>query len=175
MRRISNGQNGRRVSTSTKWLLGYRKEKKKNRAVFCNKVNKLEGPRAFNKTIQWYEELQIQGWLIKFKLDTRAEANVIPFSVLKEVGLTPITVKKCKKNLINYSGTDINAVDKINLLCKIKSIEERNLEFFVVNNNDCVPILGLDTCVQLQLINRVDFCQRNPNNVNVKWEIEKNL
>lgn len=61
---------------------------------------------------------------------------------MNEVGLTPFTVNRCGEKLVNYSGTDINALGKINLLCKIKWNEEHYLEFFVVNNENCVPILG---------------------------------
>lgn len=56
-------------------------------AVVCN-VNKCEKRKSSNKATQWYEELQVQGRIIQFKLDTGAEANVIPLSVLKEVELT---------------------------------------------------------------------------------------
>jgi len=141
-------------------------------AVFCN-VNKCEKRNSSNAAVQWYEELQVQGRIIQFKLDTGAEANVIPLSVLNKVGLTPITVNKCREKLVNYSGTDINALGKINLLCKIKSNEEQYLEFFVVNNENCVPILGLNTCVELKLINRVDICQLNPDKFNLECEIYK--
>lgn len=141
-------------------------------AVFCN-VSKCEKRKSSNAAVQWYEELQVQGRMIQFKLDTGAEANVIPLSVLNEVGLTPITVNRCKEKLVNYSGTDINALGKINLLCKIKSNDEQYLEFFVVNNENCVPILGLNTCVELKLINRVDICQLNPGKFNLECEIYK--
>ncbi|XP_050064587.1 uncharacterized protein LOC126553473 [Aphis gossypii] len=141
-------------------------------AVICN-VGKCEKRKSTKTAVQWLEELRVQGRIIQFKLDTGAEANVIPLSVLKEVGLTPITVKKCGEKLVNYSGTDINALGKINLLCKIKSSEERHLEFFVVDNDKCVPILGLDTCVQLKLINRVHICQLNPDQSNLESEIDK--
>ncbi|CAI6376903.1 unnamed protein product [Macrosiphum euphorbiae] len=141
-------------------------------AVFCN-VSKCEKRKSSNAAVQWYEELQVQGKMIQFKLDTGAEANVIPLSVLNAVGLTPITVNRCKEKLVNYSGTDINALGKINLLCKIKSNDEQYLEFFVVNNENCVPILGLNSCVELKLINRVDICQLNPDKFNLECEIYK--
>ncbi|XP_029348394.1 uncharacterized protein LOC103308315, partial [Acyrthosiphon pisum] len=145
-------------------------------AVFCN-VSKCEKRKSSNAAVQWYEELQVQGKMIQFKLDTGAEANVIPLSVLNAVGLTPITVNRCKEKLVNYSGTDINALGKINLLCKIKSNDEQYLEFFVVNNENCVPILGLNSCVELKLINRVDICQLNPDKFNLEYpqDLNKNL
>lgn len=66
-----------------------------------------------------YEELRVQGKQIKLKLDTGAEANVIPLQVLKKAGLTPLEIKSCKERLLNYSSTNIRWVNLI-LIVKLK-------------------------------------------------------
>ncbi|XP_050526942.1 uncharacterized protein K02A2.6-like [Daktulosphaira vitifoliae] len=92
-------------------------------------------------TTQWEEDLVIKGKKLKFKLDTGAEANVIPLRSLKLAGLTPLSVKKCKEKLINYSSTNI-----------------ATFEFFIVDSDS--PILGLESCIKLKLINRIQECNR---------------
>lgn len=58
-------------------------------------------------------------------------------------------------------------------MCTFKSNKEQRLELFVVNNAKCIPILGLDICVKLKLINRVNICQVNPHKSSLELEVEK--
>lgn len=104
-------------------------------------------------TNAWYKTLIINGNLIKFKLDTGAEINLISSEVLKCCNIFEID-RNCSIKLESYGGFKLDVVGKINVLCQFND-DEALIEFVVVQNRQCIPILGLKTCVDLGLVKRV--------------------
>lgn len=101
---------------------------------------------------EWTVDLKLEHKHVKFKLDTGAQANVIPYSLLRRIGkkniLRPTNVK-----LSTYTGDIIPVKGKCNWTVKYKK-KTHVLEFIVVKS-DAKPILGINACEQMGLIQRV--------------------
>ncbi len=89
----------------------------------------------------------IQQKEIKFKIDTGSQANILPaktFNSLKDVQL-----EATKAKLTSYTGGQLPVLGQCQLTCK-----DKILKFFVVDTEQ-VPILGLQTSKELDLIKLV--------------------
>ncbi|UYV78984.1 K02A2.6-like [Cordylochernes scorpioides] len=101
----------------------------------------------------WKELIYIQGHPVDIKLDTGADVNILPESLIKEWPNMPLLeTADCK--IYTYTGQQIPVVGKCLLDCKTK-YACRKVTFLIVNNS-AVPILGLDECVKLNLVKRVE-------------------
>lgn len=101
----------------------------------------------------WFATLGVNGHDVSFKLDTGAEANVISAKSLKQLdygaGLEPTKTK-----LTSYGGSKLSPLGKVILTCAHDG-KQQNLDFFVADVSS-PPILGLEACVALGLVKRVD-------------------
>jgi len=84
---------------------------------------------------------------IRFKVDTGAEANVLPLSQTKDV-------LPSKAQLHSYSGDILPSGGKVTLGLDKDGVT--TLDFELVDAN-VVPILGLDACVGLGIVKRIDI------------------
>ncbi|UYV61569.1 K02A2.6-like [Cordylochernes scorpioides] len=101
----------------------------------------------------WKSLIYIQGHPVDIKLDTGADVNILPESLIKEWPNMPLLeTADCK--IYTYTGQQIPVVGKCLLDCKTK-YACRKVTFLIVNNS-AVPILGLDECVKLNLVKRVE-------------------
>ncbi|UYV60920.1 K02A2.6-like [Cordylochernes scorpioides] len=101
----------------------------------------------------WKELIYIQGHPVDIKLDTGADANILPERLIKEWPNMPLLeTADCK--IYTYTGQQIPVVGKCQLDCKTK-YACRKVTFLIVNNS-AVPILGLDECEKLNLVKRVE-------------------
>ena len=93
----------------------------------------------------------IQAEVVDFKIDTGAEANIVPKELVSRLGgtLQPTTT-----TLVSYDKSVIANVGRTNLRVSRGSHEE-DIAFEVVDGN-YAPILGLESCVQFNLVKRVD-------------------
>ncbi|UYV70039.1 K02A2.6-like, partial [Cordylochernes scorpioides] len=134
----------------------------KNRAIRC--IQEIEGEKDNLLIIDsimvgqvlrkpWKELIYIQGHPVDIKLDTGADVNILPESLIKEWPNMPmLETADCK--IYTYTGQQIPVVGKCLLDCKTK-YACRKVTFLIVNNS-AVPILGLDECVKLNLVKRVE-------------------
>lgn len=100
----------------------------------------------------WYEEITIRERPVKVKLDTGAQCNVIPMSIVNEIGAD---LKESRtKRIVAYGGTPFNVVGEIVEKMKIRG-ETFNIKFIVIDKNDASPILGRNSCEQTGLVLRV--------------------
>lgn len=106
----------------------------------------------------WYESVRINDAIIKFKLDTGAECNVLPKHIVDRLHLK--IDKTVTKNLITYSGHRITVLGELLVRCGIKNINTE-IVFKVIDSN-ATPILGKRTCQELNLIQR-------PNGQNIDY------
>ena len=95
----------------------------------------------------WYTDIQVGGHKIRFKLDSGSEANIIPRRIYEQVNATQLTSTRCR--LVTYSGQRLIPEGETTV-----TINGHKLCFQVVAEGS--PILGIDACVTLNLITRVD-------------------
>ena len=101
----------------------------------------------------WFSTISTSNGDMTFKLDTGAEANVIPTRLYKKMKVKPV-LKPTNVRLTAYGGTSITPIGACQLVCKGKS-QYHTIKFYVVSV-DANPILGLSACRKLGLIQRVD-------------------
>ena len=107
----------------------------------------------------WCTVLKTNGTDVNFKLDTGAQANLLPYGVYKKLDSKP-KICETKVKLISYNGSDIPVKGKCigRVCCGNKTV---NLAFIVVDI-EAFPILGLDACVnKLHLIKKADLIQKS--------------
>ena len=96
----------------------------------------------------WKIVVEICGKRLKIKLDTGAQVNVLPVKVHTRPSNSPWTKSRVK--LLPYSGHKVNTITKATLLVGAKE------KFFPVEfqmaDHKAEPVLGLQTCLDLQLI-----------------------
>lgn len=126
----------------------------------CNVYDvQAEGPTdqvifCFNDSrSDWSIELAFGSNLIKFKLDTGADVNVLPLKYLCQVGVDQQDLIKSCIKLKGYSGSDISVLGK----CHLKVEYKQNfyiLEFLVADVSS-PPVLGRDSCSELNVVKLV--------------------
>uniref|UniRef100_A0A8C1X2E4 Gypsy retrotransposon integrase-like protein 1 n=1 Tax=Cyprinus carpio TaxID=7962 RepID=A0A8C1X2E4_CYPCA len=101
----------------------------------------------------WHTKLTIAGTVVNFKLDTGAEANVIPKKIIDQLQVS-VNIQKTNTVLVSYGGTRIKpeGVVKLHVHAKNKTTD---MMFFVTTASD-IALLGRQACVQLDLIRKVD-------------------
>lgn len=100
----------------------------------------------------WYETVWIGHEKLRFKLDTGAQCNVLPYKYIREskIMLQPSKVKR----LISFSDHHINVMGEATISCKVKN-KIQNINFKIINEN-ASAILGRKSCEDLGLIVRVN-------------------
>lgn len=66
---------------------------------------------SLTKDSKWFETASIRGVAIKFKLDTGADANVLPMSIFKQLP-GPIQLCPTKTVLIAFGGAHIPSSER---------------------------------------------------------------
>ncbi|XP_063046009.1 uncharacterized protein K02A2.6-like [Engraulis encrasicolus] len=89
---------------------------------------------------------------VKFKLDTGADANVLPLSILQKIP-GPHQLQPTHITLVAYGGTRLKPEGTVKLTCDVARTTT-DLLFFITKHSS-TPILGRDACEQLQLVKRM--------------------
>ena len=100
----------------------------------------------------WSMNSETNGSDVTYKLDTGAQANVMPKSeYLKLIRRPKLKVSKVK--LTAYSGSSIPVIGK----CILRISHKKRMVpiMFIVADTNSLPILGLNMCEKLNLIKRV--------------------
>ena len=107
----------------------------------------------------WFSNLLVGGTPIKFKLDTGAEANVLPLSVYAKLrNKSPLS--ETSVVLSSYGDFKVKPEGTLNLNCEARGMTA-NLPFFVAAV-ESPPILGLSACQELNLVKRVESVAQVP-------------
>ena len=93
-------------------------------------------------------KIVVNGKQVKMKADTGAEVNVLPLDVYKRVSSEPL--KKVKTKLCGWLGPEVRPLGKARLQTEYKG-KKIALEYVVVDET-FTPLLGLDSCVDLDVI-----------------------
>lgn len=100
----------------------------------------------------WYQELKINNKIIKFKLDTGAQCNVISSKLAS--GLGTEMQRSNTSSLVAFSGHRLAVLGQVSVVCSCNN-KVQELTFKVIDM-DIEPILGIKACLTLNLISRVE-------------------
>ena len=87
---------------------------------------------------------------VSFKLDTRAQVNVLPLKLYRKLGLPAILLKPTSIRLTSYSGNPLKVEGKVSLQGQYKETT-KTLDLYVVQTS-APPVLGLKACTDMGLI-----------------------
>lgn len=112
-----------------------------------------------SKSAIWKEKIRINNSFIEFKLDSGSVANIIPFKLLQKADKA-VKIQPTSIVLSAYGGQQLYPKGICHLICMFKN--EIRLQEFIVIEEDLVPILGLQSCVELNLIQKVNEIEVEP-------------
>jgi len=88
---------------------------------------------------------------VRFKIDSGSQANIIPFKTYKKLHMAPpLRGSTCK--LFSYSGQRLSVKGDVSLKCSYKNNSFTGTFHVVETPSNSQPILGLQACLQLRLI-----------------------
>ncbi|XP_030763270.1 uncharacterized protein K02A2.6-like [Sitophilus oryzae] len=135
---------------------------KKDESIQCAQVLHYigEGSVEVNEinNNRWFSVLEINKKEIKLKIDTGAQANILPLKLYNSLGIKS-NLRQTQVTLTSYTGNNLKIVGKCYIPCK-KDDKTFNLEFYIVDSNT-QAILGLDSSLELNLIKRIDSLTKN--------------
>ena len=99
----------------------------------------------------WMQNVVINNLQVNMKLDTGAQCNVLPYSLYCK--LTREKLRKSNTRLVSYTGHKIPVMGKATLPVKLKG-KFHPVEFHVIEH-PATPVIGLQTCNDLNLVKRV--------------------
>ena len=112
---------------------------------------------------------------ISFKLDTGSQVNVIPLYVFHQLGCNDL--ESTSQRLFGYGGKPLKVEGKCTLACSYKGPQEHH-QFYVVSTQ-APPILGLSSCLSLNLIQPIlsveerediDTVSQNPGDILTEYK-----
>ena len=114
--------------------------------------------------------LKVNGEDIRFKINTGAQCNVIPEHRFAKLVIKP-ALHKTGTKLTAYGGTRVPVKGKCQMTTKIgaKAIDA---EFYVVEINEAKPLIGLQTCRDLELISINNIGELNENQPDLLTQYE---
>ncbi|GBL90958.1 hypothetical protein AVEN_28046-1 [Araneus ventricosus] len=102
----------------------------------------------------WCVNLSVCDNIINFKLDTGAEANILPLNIYNRLKLPKHDLSTTEVMLISFGDHKLKQEGQISLLSSTEKCLNVKLNFIAVNV-DSKPILGLNACILLNLIKKV--------------------
>jgi len=105
----------------------------------------------------WHKSLSINGSELNCKLDTGAEANVMSRTTFRSLEI-PAELRAATTILTAYDNNGINPLGVTTLQVVHKNVAHQ-IEFFVVDYK-ATTILGLPSCIKLDVVRRVDALTR---------------
>ncbi|GFS56153.1 hypothetical protein TNCV_1650681 [Trichonephila clavipes] len=119
-------------------------------------VNELD---AKETNCAWYEKILVNENSVMFKLDTGSQVNVISESELLKWDEKPV-VRNCKIAGLDYSDNRVPILGECYLSCETKRY--RKIYKFLVASLNSRPILGLEACRELGMIQRLNMIYKSP-------------
>ena len=108
---------------------------------------------------EWKLQLHTHGIKVNYKLDTGAQANLLPEKLFQQMKPQP-KLHAAKVKATGYSGVDIPITGK----CMVK-VQHKSKNYFIaflVTPGNHQPLLGLQACEKMNLIKRVLNITKTP-------------
>ncbi|XP_018359748.1 PREDICTED: uncharacterized protein K02A2.6-like [Trachymyrmex cornetzi] len=102
---------------------------------------------------EWFENVKLENKIIKFKLDTGAQVNILPEKIFNSLNSMNTKLEKTNIILEAYGGQKFKPSGKVRLRCKAKGCVR--IQEFIIVRNERVPLLGLKSCIELGLLKKV--------------------
>ncbi|KAF2892430.1 hypothetical protein ILUMI_13743 [Ignelater luminosus] len=148
----------------------YSKNTNRERGKIKDEYDCLKCGRQHSREKFWEELVFINSKPVNFKLDSGAMCNVLPYDVIENLEREN-SIKSTNKTIIAYGENKIKVIGEIILKCMIRK-NEYKIKFIVVDVKSR-PILGLNACIKLNLISKIDEIDAG---INLRNEfINKNL
>lgn len=103
-----------------------------------------------NGTYRWYEKIELNNKIVKFKIDTGADVNVLPINKLKQI-TSHSQIKPTTITLNGFGGSKVEALGECTIRCTYGNIKNLKIRFIIVDEKT-VPLLGLNTIMHLGMI-----------------------
>lgn len=162
----TNKEHSDQPSSSEEWEIGL--VCKELSSVNSNmRVNYLSNSRKI-ETLDWYENLRINGTKHNVKIDSGAQANVMSIDTVSKI-LPNVHVLPTNISLNAFGGFKIPVIGKINTMCVRESDNfeiSHDLEFIVVSSK-VKTVLGLDSSIKFNFINHSQVEAYSIDNANV--------
>ena len=110
---------------------------------------------------EWTSELKINGQSVNIKLDTGAKCNVMSKSLFNKIRVND-GLHKSSTRIISYGGHKIDVLGYANMLCE-SNRKMYALRFYIIDGDES-PILGLQACQEMNLVQRVSEIKTNISN-----------
>lgn len=102
----------------------------------------------------WIILLKINGQAIHSQIDTGAQANVMSLQQFNKIRCASTELKQSLTRIMTFSGERLPVIGSSMLMCDYNG-QQFSIEFHILDLK-CHTVLGLSTCIQLKLINKVD-------------------
>lgn len=103
----------------------------------------------------WYADVDVNGCIVKFKLDTGAETCVLPHKTFLSIGGNEKMLTRSNTRLTLYGDEyELHVIGKCRLTCTFRN-KQITTDFYVTSTGRD-PILGLDECDTLDIVKLVD-------------------
>ncbi|KFM62105.1 Retrovirus-related Pol polyprotein from transposon 17.6, partial [Stegodyphus mimosarum] len=133
---------------------------------FVNSINvqRTKSVCSTSSTKEWTKTIFVEGTNVNFKLDTGSEVNVLPVKIYKILSAknSNLILNKCNVVLEAFGGSKVKPDGSLMLQCSSDG-EDHTLEFLIVSSKHIRPLLGIDACVKLnliQFINKVEISNK---------------
>lgn len=128
---------------------------------FCfekNKESNLKRNSEKSNIRSWTEKIRLKDSFVEFKLDTGSQVNILSIDLVRKVDKN-IEIKPTHLLLEAYGGQKIKPLG----VCEIVTMyrNEITVEEFVVIEDKLIPILGLNSCINLELISKIDTINKS--------------
>ncbi|KAF2879022.1 hypothetical protein ILUMI_27152 [Ignelater luminosus] len=156
LQRTTNCEKVDVIKNEQKYMGGtsrYSKNTKRERGKIKDEYNCLKCGRQHSRGKFWEELVFINNKPVNFKLDSGAICNVLPYDVVKNLEREN-SIKSSNKTIIAYGENKIKVIGEIIFKCIVRK-NEYKIKFLVVDVKSR-PILGLNACVKLNLISKID-------------------
>ena len=100
--------------------------------------------------------LAVQGHVVKLKVDTGAQVNILPIKELKRIVGSEPHLEPCKHKLVSYSENTLKVLGTVSLSVKSKNGFDQELIFHVVETNQ-PGLLGVRSSQDLAFIKVIIF------------------
>ena len=126
-----------------------------NRLIKVDRIYRINSNNVGNHKRRWYKEYQIADQVVKFKLDTGSDVDCIPLKILKTLKVS-LENKKENYSVFDYNGNKVNVFGTVELKCVDRKLKTEQSSHFIVVDDVCEPILGLESCERFGLVKRTD-------------------